>query len=84
MDIWFQTLILSCKLAINLFILMQIHYDGWPDEYDIWLEDSSTEIHPATWCAKTGHPLTLPLSKSFKILFARSFIGANRLEMKHF
>ena len=44
----------------------------------------TTEIHPATWCAKTGHPLTLPLSKSLKILFARSFIGANRLEMKHF
>ena len=45
---------------------MQIHYDGWPEEYDVWLEDSSTEIHPATWCAKTGHPLTLPLSKLLK------------------
>lgn len=42
---------------------MKIRFDGWPDCYSYWVDDDSPDIHPAGWCAKTGHPLEPPLSK---------------------
>uniref|UniRef100_A0A8C4RQW7 L3MBTL histone methyl-lysine binding protein 3 n=1 Tax=Erpetoichthys calabaricus TaxID=27687 RepID=A0A8C4RQW7_ERPCA len=36
---------------------LKIHLDGWGDEYDFWVDADSPDIHPAGWCAKTGHPL---------------------------
>ncbi|KAL4649096.1 lethal(3)malignant brain tumor-like protein 3 isoform X1 [Arapaima gigas] len=39
-----------------------IHFDGWTDEYDYWVDTDSVDIHPAGWCAKTGHPLQPPIS----------------------
>uniref|UniRef100_A0A4W5KD93 L3MBTL histone methyl-lysine binding protein 3 n=1 Tax=Hucho hucho TaxID=62062 RepID=A0A4W5KD93_9TELE len=41
---------------------VQIHFDGWTDEYDYWVDTDSPDIHPAGWCAKTGHPLQPPIS----------------------
>lgn len=38
-----------------------IHYDGWPDYLDSWVDDDSTDLHPCGWCAKTGHALQPPL-----------------------
>uniref|UniRef100_A0A8C7I5L4 L3MBTL histone methyl-lysine binding protein 3 n=1 Tax=Oncorhynchus kisutch TaxID=8019 RepID=A0A8C7I5L4_ONCKI len=40
----------------------RIHFDGWTDEYDYWVDTDSPDIHPAGWCAKTGHPLQPPIS----------------------
>ena len=51
-----------------------IHFDGWSEAYDYWLDDDSTDIHPPEWCQKTGHPLQPPISEfhykcfSFKYL----------------
>uniref|UniRef100_A0A8C7HYP3 L3MBTL histone methyl-lysine binding protein 3 n=1 Tax=Oncorhynchus kisutch TaxID=8019 RepID=A0A8C7HYP3_ONCKI len=42
---------------------VQIHFDGWTDEYDYWVDTDSPDIHPAGWCAKTGHPLQPPISE---------------------
>lgn len=42
--------------------LIKVHFDGWADSYDYWLDDDSIDIHPPGWCAKTGHPLTPPIS----------------------
>ncbi|XP_051780177.1 lethal(3)malignant brain tumor-like protein 3 [Erpetoichthys calabaricus] len=39
---------------------LKIHLDGWGDEYDFWVDADSPDIHPAGWCAKTGHPLQPP------------------------
>uniref|UniRef100_A0A8C1NKJ8 L3MBTL histone methyl-lysine binding protein 3 n=1 Tax=Cyprinus carpio TaxID=7962 RepID=A0A8C1NKJ8_CYPCA len=39
-----------------------IHFDGWTDEYDYWIDADSPDIHPAGWCAKTGHPLQPPIT----------------------
>ncbi|XP_056115226.1 lethal(3)malignant brain tumor-like protein 3 isoform X1 [Rhinichthys klamathensis goyatoka] len=39
-----------------------IHFDGWTDEYDYWTDADSPDIHPAGWCAKTGHPLQPPIT----------------------
>lgn len=43
--------------------LIKIHFDGWADSYDYWVDDDSMDIHPPGWCAKTGHPLTPPICK---------------------
>jgi hypothetical protein len=32
---------------------LKIHFDGWSDEYDFWVDDSSPDIHPAGWCSRT-------------------------------
>ena len=48
---------------IIVILFFQIHYDGWPDEYDLWVEDSYTGVHPPTWCFRTKHPLMPPLSE---------------------
>lgn len=41
---------------------IKIHYDGWPDEFDIWVDDCSRNIHPCGWASKVGHPLESPLT----------------------
>ncbi|MBN3326499.1 LMBL3 protein, partial [Atractosteus spatula] len=41
---------------------IKIHFDGWGDEYDYWVDTDSPDIHPAGWCAKTIHPLQPPIS----------------------
>ncbi|XP_036406188.1 lethal(3)malignant brain tumor-like protein 3 [Megalops cyprinoides] len=41
---------------------IKIHFDGWTDDYDYWVDADSPDIHPAGWCAKTGHPLQPPIS----------------------
>uniref|UniRef100_A0A8B9LQE3 L3MBTL histone methyl-lysine binding protein 3 n=1 Tax=Astyanax mexicanus TaxID=7994 RepID=A0A8B9LQE3_ASTMX len=41
---------------------IKIHFDGWTDEYDYWVDADSPDIHPAGWCAKTGHPLQPPIN----------------------
>ena len=57
---------------------LKVHYDGWPDEYDWWFDDDSPDIHPTSWCSKTGHPLMPPLSKSGEVcpVLAISYLGA--------
>ncbi|XP_071964680.1 lethal(3)malignant brain tumor-like protein 4 [Antedon mediterranea] len=40
---------------------VKVHFDGWSDIYDYWVDDDSPDIHPAGWCTKTGHPLQPPI-----------------------
>lgn len=42
---------------------VKIRFDGWQESYSYWIDDDSPDIHPMTWCSKTGHPLEPPLSK---------------------
>ncbi|XP_050988130.1 lethal(3)malignant brain tumor-like protein 4 isoform X1 [Labeo rohita] len=39
---------------------IKVHFDGWSDEYDYWLDADSPDLHPVGWCQKTGHPLQQP------------------------
>uniref|UniRef100_A0A8C1J161 L3MBTL histone methyl-lysine binding protein 1b n=1 Tax=Cyprinus carpio TaxID=7962 RepID=A0A8C1J161_CYPCA len=39
---------------------IKIHFDGWSEEYDYWLDADSPDLHPVGWCQKTGHPLQHP------------------------
>ncbi|CAB4068327.1 NMD3 [Lepeophtheirus salmonis] len=42
---------------------IKVHFDGWPDEYDIWVEDDSYEIFPPEWCQKVnGTSIENPLT----------------------
>ncbi|XP_068015499.1 lethal(3)malignant brain tumor-like protein 3 isoform X2 [Melanerpes formicivorus] len=43
---------------------MRLHFDGYPDSYDFWVNADSSDIHPIGWCEKTGHKLLPP--KGFK------------------
>ncbi|KAL0985413.1 hypothetical protein UPYG_G00156560 [Umbra pygmaea] len=39
---------------------LRIHFDGWSEEYDYWVDADSSDLHPVGWCQKTGHPLQHP------------------------
>ncbi|XP_033013867.1 lethal(3)malignant brain tumor-like protein 4 isoform X2 [Lacerta agilis] len=39
---------------------VRLHFDGYSECYDIWVNADSPEIHPVGWCEKTGHKLLPP------------------------
>uniref|UniRef100_A0A8C6VQI2 SAM domain-containing protein n=1 Tax=Naja naja TaxID=35670 RepID=A0A8C6VQI2_NAJNA len=39
---------------------MRLHFDGYSEFYDFWVNADSTDIHPVGWCEKTGHKLLPP------------------------
>ena len=64
----------------------EVHYDGWPDEMNHWVDDDSSDIHPCGWAAKSGHPLMPPLTPQVNLNLKiseefcnsqKSFIGPN-------
>uniref|UniRef100_A0A1A8KDM5 L(3)mbt-like 2 n=2 Tax=Nothobranchius kuhntae TaxID=321403 RepID=A0A1A8KDM5_NOTKU len=40
--------------------LLLIHFDGWDDEFDQWIDHQSPDIYPAGWCELVGYQLQLP------------------------
>ncbi|XP_077595433.1 lethal(3)malignant brain tumor-like protein 2 isoform X2 [Stigmatopora nigra] len=40
--------------------LLLIHFDGWDDNYDQWVDHQSPDIYPIGWCELTGYPLQAP------------------------
>lgn len=60
--------VVSIKDAMNNRFL--IHFDGWDDIYDYWVDPSTPYIHPVGWCKKHGEVLTPPNGTSgVSILF---------------
>ncbi|XP_070620302.1 lethal(3)malignant brain tumor-like protein 4 isoform X2 [Erythrolamprus reginae] len=39
---------------------IRLHFDGYSECYDFWVNADSTDIHPVGWCEKTGHKLLPP------------------------
>ncbi|XP_053625444.1 uncharacterized protein l(3)mbt isoform X2 [Plodia interpunctella] len=39
---------------------MRLHFDGYPDLYDYWVNADSIDIFPASWCEKNGRTLKPP------------------------
>ena len=37
-----------------------VHFDGWPQMYDYWVDDDSPDIKPPGWCSRTGGTLQPP------------------------
>ncbi|XP_026207597.1 lethal(3)malignant brain tumor-like protein 2 isoform X2 [Anabas testudineus] len=40
--------------------LLLIHFDGWDDEYDQWVDHQSPDIYPVGWCELMGYQLQPP------------------------
>ncbi|KAM3859603.1 lethal(3)malignant brain tumor-like protein 2 [Diretmus argenteus] len=40
--------------------LLLIHFDGWEDEFDQWVDHQSPDIYPVGWCEVTGYQLQPP------------------------
>lgn len=57
---------LVCVATISKVVgrLLKIHFDGWEDEYDQWLDCESPDIYPIGWCVTVGHKLEGPPSAS--------------------
>lgn len=42
--------------------LLKIHFDGWEEDYDQWLDCESPDIYPVGWCQLVAHKLEGPPS----------------------
>lgn len=53
---------LICVATISHVVgnLMKIHFDGWEEEYDQWLDATSPDIYPIGWCELVRHRLEPP------------------------
>lgn len=40
--------------------LLRVHFDGWEEEYDQWLDCESSDIYPVGWCQSVGYKLEGP------------------------
>ncbi|XP_042254249.1 lethal(3)malignant brain tumor-like protein 2 isoform X1 [Thunnus maccoyii] len=40
--------------------LLLIHFDGWEDEFDQWVDYQSPDIYPVGWCELAGYQLQSP------------------------
>ena len=40
--------------------LLRIHFDGWEDAYDQWVDCQSPDIYPCGWSEMVGFPLEGP------------------------
>jgi len=49
-----------CTIVDIEYRKIKIHFDGWKEEYDFWVDVDSEDIHPIFWCEKTDHPLQQP------------------------
>lgn len=55
---------LVCVATVEKVVgrLLRVHFDGWEDEYDQWLDCDSSDIYPVGWCQCVGHKLEGPRS----------------------
>ncbi|CAL8079732.1 unnamed protein product [Orchesella dallaii] len=53
---------LICVATISHIVgrLLKIHFDGWEEEYDQWLDARSPDIYPVGWCELVNHKLEAP------------------------
>ncbi|XP_018417285.1 PREDICTED: MBT domain-containing protein 1 isoform X2 [Nanorana parkeri] len=57
---------LVCVATVTRIIhrLLRIHFDGWEDEYDQWVDCESSDLYPVGWCQLTGYQLQPPAPQS--------------------
>ncbi|XP_031698182.1 MBT domain-containing protein 1-like isoform X2 [Anarrhichthys ocellatus] len=53
---------LVCVATVTRIVhrLLRIHFDGWEDEYDQWVDCQSPDLYPVGWCQLTGYQLQPP------------------------
>lgn len=54
---------LICVATVRRVVqrLLSIHFDGWDNEYDQWVDCESPDIYPVGWCELTGYQLQPPV-----------------------
>ncbi|XP_062362318.1 MBT domain-containing protein 1 isoform X5 [Cinclus cinclus] len=57
---------LVCVATVTRIIhrLLRIHFDGWEDDYDQWVDCESPDLYPVGWCQLTGYQLQPPAPQS--------------------
>lgn len=57
---------LVCVATITRIVhrLLRIHFDGWEEEYDQWVDCESPDLYPVGWCQVTGYQLQPPAAQS--------------------
>ncbi|KAG8436392.1 hypothetical protein GDO86_007480 [Hymenochirus boettgeri] len=55
---------LICVATVSRVVrrLLCIHFDGWDDEYDQWVDCDSPDIYPVGWCELVGYQLQPPVN----------------------
>ncbi|XP_076864370.1 MBT domain-containing protein 1-like isoform X5 [Brachyhypopomus gauderio] len=53
---------LVCVATVTRIVhrLLRIHFDGWENEYDQWVDCESPDLYPVGWCQLTGYQLQPP------------------------
>lgn len=59
-DLMDPRLVCVATIAKTVGRLLKIHFDGWEDEYDQWLDSQSPDMYPVGWCVLVGHKLEGP------------------------
>nr|XP_049466462.1 polycomb protein Sfmbt isoform X4 [Anopheles coluzzii] len=59
-DLMDPRLICVATIARVVGRLLKVHFDGWEEEYDQWLDSESPDIYPIGWCVLVGHKLEGP------------------------
>ncbi|XP_016122751.1 MBT domain-containing protein 1-like [Sinocyclocheilus grahami] len=57
---------LVCVATVTRIVhrLLRIHFDGWEDEYDQWVDCESPDLYPVGWCQLTGYQLQPPATQT--------------------
>ncbi|XP_074649669.1 MBT domain-containing protein 1-like [Tubulanus polymorphus] len=59
-DLMEPRLICVASIARVVGRLLRIHFDGWENSYDQWVDCQSTDIYPVGWCEMVGYRLEAP------------------------
>ncbi|KAF4524651.1 hypothetical protein B566_EDAN013760 [Ephemera danica] len=53
---------LVCVATVSRVVgrLLKVHFDGWEEEYDQWLDCDSPDFYPVGWCELVSHKLEGP------------------------
>lgn len=56
---------LICVATVTRIVgrLLRIHFDGWDNEYDQWVDCQSPDIYPVGWCQIMNYTLEGPRIK---------------------
>lgn len=61
-DLMDPRLVCVATVAKTVGRVLKVHFDGWEDEYDQWLDAQSPDMYPVGWCILVGHKLEGPPS----------------------
>lgn len=57
--------------------LLRVHFDGWENEYDQWVDCESPDMYPVGWCEVMDYSLEGPRVKGQLLLSLRSCFQNN-------